>query len=27
MEKLEASPIEERVVEKIVQETALEPAP
>src|SRR4029077_2506279 len=27
MEKLEASPIEERVVEKIVQDTALEPAP
>ena len=27
MEKLEESPIEERVVEKIVQDTALEPAP
>ena len=27
MEKLEASPIEQRVVEKIVEDTALEPAP
>lgn len=27
MEKLEASPIEQRVVEKIIADTALEPAP
>jgi len=27
MEKLEASPIEERVVERIVRDTDLEPAP